>query len=271
MKEIKDFLNKIICDDCLNILRKLPDNCIDLVVTSPPYIDRRKEYNSVPEEEYVEWFFEISQEIMRVLKSDGSFVLNIKEGTRKTGVKETYILEYVLKMAKVYRWNESFIWDKIQPMPVGTKNRLKDGWEYCFQFTNSKEYKFYVDQYIRFNRDGLKRNITKNTIMGGVTIKNEAFKRPSNVFSFHTSTISRKQVDHPAMYPKELPRIFITLMTKPGDIVLDPFSGSGTTALVAYTLARKYIGIDMSEKYCKIARKRVNKDNMLKVFNGEIV
>lgn len=268
---MKEFINKIICGDCLDVLRKICDESIDLVVTSPPYITRRKEYNSVSEELYVDWFFEISQEIMRVLKHDGSFVLNIKEGTRKTGVKETYILEYVLRMAKAYRWNETFIWDKIQPMPTGIKNRLKDGWEYCFQFTKNKEYKFYVDQYVESNNDGLKRSINKNTILGGVKVKNDEFKRPSNVFSFHTSTISRKQVDHPAMYPLELPRIFINLMTKQGDTVLDPFSGSGSTALVAKTNARNFIGVDMSEKYCKMARKRINQvGNVSKIFNPKV-
>ena len=267
---METFINKIICGDCFEILKKMPNDVVDLVVTSPPYIDRRKQYNFIPEKDYVEWFFKISREIMRVLKPEGSFIVNIKEGTRKTGVKETYVLEYILKMASAFRWNESFIWDKVYPMSGLFKRRLKDGWEYCLQFTKSKEYKFYIDQYVKSNKDGLKRNITKNTIIGGVKTRNLEFKRPSTVFSFNTSALTRKNVDHPAMFPKELPRIFITLMTKPGDIVLDPFMGSGTTALVAKGLIRNYIGIDMSQEYCNIARRRLSSGNICKVFNSKI-
>jgi DNA modification methylase len=257
--DVTKIYNQIIQGDCLKVLKCFPENCVDLVVTSPPYEDRRKDqYNSISEEEWPEWFFDVSVEIMRVLKLDGSFILNIKEGI-KNGVRQTYVLKYLLSMAETFRWTEEYIWDKIRPFPTGNKNRFKDGWEHLYQFNKTKNYKFFGDNFIQKNTGIVSANITKNTIMGKKECKNEKYIRPSNVFSFYTFSQVRKYVNHPAIYPEELPKIFIDLMTKQNDIVLDPFSGSGTTALVAKKLGRKYIGIDMSKEYCEASRQRLKK------------
>ena len=95
MKQIDDFTNKIACDDCVSVLRQMPDKSVDLIITSPPYADQRKStYGGIHPDKYVEWFLPISKELLRVLKPTGTFILNIKEkvvdGERSTYVMETY-------------------------------------------------------------------------------------------------------------------------------------------------------------------------------------
>jgi DNA modification methylase len=102
--------NSILCSDTKTFIKEMSNNSADLVCCSPPYAQKRnKEYSGIAAEEYPDWLFEISQELMRIIKDSGSFVLNIKEGTLD-GKKQTYVLEYLLKMAKAGWWTETFIW-----------------------------------------------------------------------------------------------------------------------------------------------------------------
>ena len=110
MKEIK---TDILKGDSKEILKTLADNSIDLIVTSPPYADRRKQtYGGVSPERYVEWFLPISKELLRVLKPDGTFILNIKEKA-ENGERNTYVIELILALRKQgWLWTEEFIWHK---------------------------------------------------------------------------------------------------------------------------------------------------------------
>ena len=139
-------LDKIVHGDCLAVLKTFPGDCVDLVFTSPPYADNRKKtYNGVPIKHYVEWFLPISYELKRVIKPEGSFVLNIKERA-VNGERQTYVLELILAMKKQgWLWTEEYIWHKKNSYPGKWPNRFRDNWERCLHFTRQKRFKMFQD------------------------------------------------------------------------------------------------------------------------------
>lgn len=136
---LNDWRNKIILGDCLDNLRAMPSNIVDLIVTSPPYADSRKNtYGGVHPDKYLEWFLPISQELKRVLKDDGTFILNIKERVVNSE-RHTYVLELILEMKKQgWLWTEEFMWHKKNCFPGKWSNRFRDSWERCLQFNKQK-------------------------------------------------------------------------------------------------------------------------------------
>lgn len=253
--------------DSLMLLKEVESESIDLVMTSPPYAERRKnQYGGIPASEYPDWMLDIVRESMRTLKRTGSFVLNIKEHV-SDGVRDTYVFETVLKISREFRWVDTYIWAKTNPFPTGSKKRLKDGFEYCFHFAKTKDYKFYPNNALvpansRF-LESEKRRKSKgvhNTNNGsGMNmsrrVSSSDFVRPSNVISLPTDTSNHR---HPATFPEGLPERFIKLMTDSGDIVLDPFVGSGTTGKVAVLLGRRFLGFDINQEYCEMAKARIH-------------
>ena len=137
---------KILLGDSQEKLKELKDNCIDLVITSPPYADRRKKtYGGVNPEQYVDWFLLISQELLRILKPTGTFILNIKEKSEK-GEKHTYVLELILALKKQgWLWTEEFIWHKKNSFPGKWPNRFRDSWERLLQFNKQRKFKMYQE------------------------------------------------------------------------------------------------------------------------------
>ena len=119
-------------------LMKLTDNSVDLIVTSPPYADKRKStYGGIKHEKYVEWFLPISQQLLRVLKPTGTFVLNIKEKV-VDGERSTYVIELIIAMRKQgWLWTEEFIWHKKNSYPGKWPNRFRDSWERLLQFNKN--------------------------------------------------------------------------------------------------------------------------------------
>ncbi len=116
--------------DCKEELRLLNDDSIDLIVTSPPYADQRTDtYGGIPHDQYVEWFLPVSQELLRVLKPTGTFILNIKEKV-VDGERSTYVMELIMEMRKQgWLWTEEFIWHKKNSYPGKWPNRFRDAWE----------------------------------------------------------------------------------------------------------------------------------------------
>ena len=132
----------IICADNLDV--HLPPQSIDLIITSPPYAQRRKKnYPGIDPKNYVAWFLPRAKNFQTWLKPTGSFVLNIKESAQD-GERLTYVYELVLALkAQGWRWVDDLIWHKKTCYPGGFNNRLKDGWEHCYHFTLNKEFAFY--------------------------------------------------------------------------------------------------------------------------------
>lgn len=132
--------NTVHLGDCRDVLHAYDDNSVSLIITSPPYADQRAStYGGVNPDKYVEWFLPRSAEFLRVLRPDGSFILNIKEKAIN-GERHTYVLELILAMRKQgWYWTEEYIWHKRNCFPGKWPNRFRDAWERCLHFTKSKK------------------------------------------------------------------------------------------------------------------------------------
>jgi DNA modification methylase len=263
-------LDTIICGDCEQVLKTFPDNCIDLIVTSPPYADQRKKtYGGISPDQYVDWFLPKSREFLRVLKPEGTFILNIKERV-VDGERHTFVLELILELRKQgWFWTEEYIWNKKNCYPGKWPNRFRDSWERCLQFNKTKKFKMFQDavripvgdwsktRLKNLNQTDLTRDESKTRSGFGKKIANWVGRDlvyPTNVLSISTEC-GYKQ--HSAPFPVALPDWFIRLFTENDDVVLDPFMGSGTTAVASRKNNRHFIGIDTQPEYCKLAKERV--------------
>src|SRR5690606_2259465 len=144
MQEIK---TDILLGDSKEVLKSLSDNSVDLIVTSPPYADQRKDtYGGIHHDKYVEWFLPISEQLLRVLKPTGTFILNIKEKV-VDGERSTYVMELILAMRKHgWLWTEEFIWHKKNSYPGKWPNRFRDSWERLLQFNKEKKFNMYQEE-----------------------------------------------------------------------------------------------------------------------------
>lgn len=262
--------------DCQTVLRDFPDDFFDLIITSPPYADcRSKTYGGIPPDEYVDWFLPRSAQFLRVLKPTGTFILNIKEKVVE-GERHTYVLQLILALrAQGWKWTEEFIWHKKNCHPGKWPNRFRDAWERCLQFNKTKHFQMFQENVMvpmgdwaktRLKRLGKNDVIRFESQVGSGFGKNIAnwLERdrayPSNVLHLATETDNR---NHSATFPRALPEWFIKLFTKEGDWVLDPFVGSGTTCEVAKRMGRHSVGIDIIPEYVRLARQRVNTEELL--------
>ena len=139
---MREVITNLHCGDCLEVLKTVENDFFDLIVTSPPYADRRiKTYGGIRPEEYVSWFIPRSKEFFRVLKPSGTFILNIKEKA-ENGERHTYVIELILALKQQgWLWTEEFIWHKKNCYPGKWPNRFRDAWERCLQFNKSKNFK----------------------------------------------------------------------------------------------------------------------------------
>ena len=264
------FLDQILHGDCEEILKEFPENCIDLIFTSPPYADQRKRtYGGVKPSEYVDWFIPKAKEFLRVLKPTGTFVLNIKERV-VNGERHTYVLRLILEMRQHgWLWTEEFVWHKKNSYPGKWPNRFRDGWERLLQFNKQRKFNMYQEAVMVPVGDWAESRLANlsetdktrdesNVESGfGKNISNWLDREmvyPDNVVHMATECSNR---NHSAAFPIDLPTWFIKLFTAKNDIVLDPFVGSGTTTAAAKQLGRHYIGIDIKEEYCNVAKERV--------------
>ncbi len=250
--------------------RIIPDNTFDLIVTSPPYADRRKHtYGGVAPEKYVEWFLPRSEQFLRVLKPTGTFILNIKEKA-ENGERHTFVLELILALRKQgWLWTEEFIWHKKNCYPGKWPNRFRDAWERCLQFNKTRHFKMNQEAVMVPMgdwADARLKSLGKNDVVRfdsqvgsgfGKNITNwigrdKAF--PSNVLHLATECGNKS---HSAAFPEALPEWFIKLFTDEGDLVLDPFLGSGTTCAVAQRLRRNSVGVEILAEYCGLAEEEI--------------
>lgn len=280
------FKNKIITGDCEKILRKIPDNSVDLIVTSPPYADSRsKIYDGPSPDNYVEWFIPKSKELLRILKPTGTFILNIKERV-VDAERHTYVIELILALRRQgWLWTDEFIWHKKNSYPGKWPNRFRDAWERCLQFNKNKKFNIYQNSVMvpigdwskkrmkRLYKDDVIRRESKVNSGFGRNLKNWIGRNkvyPTNVLHIEQDLTNVLQIatesrnrNHSAVYPIALPSWFIKLFTKKGNIVLDPFIGSGTTAVAAKRLNRDYIGIDIKNEFTGLAKKRLKEEGNL--------
>ena len=267
MRELK---TEIILGDCREILKNIRDNSIDLILTSPPYADRRKNtYGGIAPDKYIEWFLPISQQLLRVLKPTGTFILNIKEKA-DNGERNAYVLELILALRNQgWLWTEEFIWHKKNCYPGKWPNRFRDAWERLLQFNKTRNFAMYQEAVMipigdwangRLRKLSEIDKIRDNSKSGsgfGKNISNWLNRNmvyPTNVVQFATVCNNK---NHSAAFPEELPEWFIRLFTKKCDTVLDPFLGSGTTVEVAQRMERNSIGIEIMPEYVEMVKAKI--------------
>jgi site-specific DNA-methyltransferase (cytosine-N4-specific) len=272
------------CANSLEFMRQLPDDSIDLVVTSPPYaLHFKKEYGNADQREYIEWFLPFGQEIRRIIKQSGSFVLNLG-GAWQPGSPVRSLYHYRLLLALVdsarFELAQEFFWYNPAKMPAPAewvnvrRIRVKDSVEYIFWLVkdpmanadNRKVLLPYSKDMERLIKRGVKQTVrpsghvikdTFATDRGGSIPSNmiQCGNNESNSAYVKNSKIAGNKI-HPARFPAELPRFFIEFLTNPGDLILDPFAGSNTTGYVAEELKREWIGIEIRDDYAHESRLR---------------
>lgn len=275
---------KAYCCDSLAILREMPSKSVDLVLTSPPYaLHFKKEYGNATQKEYWAWLQPFAIEIRRVLKKDGSFVLNLGGAwTAGAPVRSLYHYRVLLSLCDELGFHlcQEFFWFNPAKLPAPAewvnvrRIRVKDSVEYIFwlsmspfpRASNAKVLQPYSNDMLRLIRRGTNarirpsgHNITPkfsrdkggsippNLITCGNNESNSVYIRKSKKFN-------RKI--HPARFPSDIPRFFIEFLTDPGHLVVDPFAGSNTTGAVAETLERNWISIEIDKTYAVDSRLR---------------
>ena len=266
-------LNKIYNEDCLEGMKKIEDDSVDVIFTSPPYADRRKNsYKGYHHTVYNDWFVEIASEIKRVLKPTGSFFLNIKPHCEKVErLLYTYELVIRLRNEVGFKFVDEFSWTK-NGVPGRFVGRFKNAFEPVYHFKKGDKITFNPyevagpmkeESLARASRKASGESTNGSGFAGmrkNETMANKKLALPSN--HLHIPQKSNQftlQSKHPAVFPIELPEFFIKAFSNKGDIVLDPFVGSGTTAIACINTNRHYIGFELEKHYCDIANERIRK------------
>lgn len=264
-------LGALVVGDCLDTLRQTPADSLDLVITSPPY-DRQGKYGNGERYErdwYEDFFLKVSGEVLRVLKPEGSFILNYRS-KRHGSERGTLQYEIVFWLREQgFLFAEDFVWGKPSPPPGRFNRFLKDAVEYCFHFTKSDLWQFYPENVLsparwdikdRERRKKLAHNhVRVNAPSGHGRNRVQAgpdLVRPSTLLYFEPE-FGPNPTRHPARFPIELPTFFIKLLTQPGQIVFDPFAGTCTTALAAEHLGRQWLMAELDPDYASVLPERL--------------
>lgn len=257
--------------DSREVLSRFPDGHFNLIMTSPPYADARKNhYDSIHPDNFIDFFLTFHEEFWRVLADDGSFILNIKDKV-VDGQRHRYVWKTILELNdKGWLCIDDYVWHKPNAMPGYWPNRLRDEWEYCFHLTKNKKFKMVQESVKKPIGDwSIKRlaNLTGKSAIRHNSENDSGFGRdlnkwvdkdlvlPGNVVSV---PLIGKNMGHPAVFPTGLPEFFIKLFTTENDNILDPFAGSGSTGIAAIQNNRNAVLIDNKEEYIKVIRERLS-------------
>jgi len=263
--------HRLICGDCRDhgVVARLFDGArANLVFTSPPYATQREYdpssgFEPVPPEEYSDWFRAVAENVRTVLAEDGAYLLNIKEHA-VDGERNLYVKDLVIAHKRQWGWRfvDEFCWRKTDNgVPGGWNNRFKNAWEPVHHFCRQAQIKFRPeavshasDDVFDYSPDNPKSTSGSGLLGSGPRPRHEGLARPSNVIEVRTES---NQGSHSAPFPRALVEFFIKAFSDPGDLVLDPFLGSGTTMAAAHVLDRVGYGIEISPAYCDVILRRI--------------
>ena len=247
-------INKIICGDCLEVMKDILNNFIDLTITSPPY-DNLRDYKG-----YNFNFKGIAKELYRVTKQGGIVVWVIGEATINGSETGTSFRQALYFKEIGFNLHDTMIYHRYARFP--DNQRYFQEFEYMFILSKDKPKSVnFISDVLRSKRHSLKEVGTKRQKDGSLKkwtaiLSNNETRRRGNIWSYGVATNETYHL-HPASFPESLIKDHIISWSNKGDIVLDPMCGSGTTCKMAKKLGRKYIGIDISKKYCEMARNRI--------------
>lgn len=258
------FLNKMICCDSIQGLKAIQDDTVTLVCTSPPYANTRKTYPGPSAFEFVNWILPYCREVLRILKDDGSFIINIQDKVEK-GERIPYAFDLVLNLRSLgFKFIDTIIWVKKN----GAKNsgkRRANYFEYIFHLAKTTSPVWnedsirtpYAPSSIKRAQNPIKNNVSNRE--GRLVDKKTSYKiwnlnplgsAPKNVQYFPKD----HGKNHVASYHIDLPTHFIKAHSNENDIVVDIFAGRGTTLEAARQLNRRYIGFEINEKNALLAK-----------------
>lgn len=239
--------------DCLELMKDISDKSIDLVITSPPYDDLRN-YNSKVD------FKAVAQELYRIIKDGGVIVWNVNDKIKNGSKSLTSFRQALLFYEIGFNVNDVMIWKKTNPMPQVKQPRYNQCFEYMFIFSKGKP-KTFNPIMVDCKSAGKEYKSTCKKITKGKERTYKEFninkqKIDNNIWEF---AVAQNKTKHPAVFPLELPSRHIQSWSNEGDVVLDPFMGSGTTGIACKNLNRNFIGIELDENYFNIAKERIKR------------
>jgi len=244
----KEFLDKIIVGDAREVLKKIPDQSVHLMVTSPPYNVGKDYDEDLTLEEYLDFIEDVMKEVYRVLVWGGRVCFNVANLGRKPYIPlHAYLIERFEKIGFLLRGE--IIWDKGDA--VSGSSTAWGSWMSPVNPVLRDQHEYIIV----LSKKSLKREKPKNRKAVVTITKDEFLEYTRSVWRFPPE--SAKRVGHPAPFPEELPYRCIQLYTFKEDVVLDPFAGSGTTCVAAARTGRHFIGIEINPEYAEIAKRRV--------------
>lgn len=256
---VKKFINKICVANCLELMRQFENDCVDLVVTSPPY-DNLRNYNG-----YKFDFEDIAAELYRVIKRGGVVVWVIGDATINASETGTSFKQALHFKEIGFNLHDTMIFQKRNPIPQIYRKRYSNVFEYMFVFSKGVV-KTHNPIMVDCLHAGLKLNGTTYKNYSKNKQKREKMAKPvkdekikGNIWEYVVGKNIEDQdaKEHPAPFPYQLAKDHILSWTNKGDLVLDPMCGSGTVCKAAKDLGRNFIGIDISADYCQVAEKRL--------------
>lgn len=258
MKKIEEFKNKIICGNCIFLMKEMPDECVDVIVTSPPYnigVRYNTHKDDMPFDKYLDWIEDVAKGCFRVLKKDGSFFFNI--GDRPSD--ELRSLKVAERISKIFKLQNTIHWVKSIAVPeenvnighykpVNSKRFLNNCHEFIFHFTKVGK--------VELDKLSVGVPYQDKSNIGRWNHAKEDNRDRGDMWFIPYETVKSEKM-HPAMFPIKLPEMCIKLhgLKKEKIIVLDPFLGSGSTSIASKRLGCYYIGFEIDKEYCEIAKK----------------
>jgi site-specific DNA-methyltransferase (adenine-specific) len=262
---MSEYINKIICGDNIEVMKTLPDNSVDLIVTSPPY-DNVRDYEGFNLDLHA-----VGEQAHRVLKDGGMCVMVIQDGTKNFGKTLT-------SFRTILDWCDSFgfkLFETVLYSKHGTpgawwSKRFRVDHEYMPIFLKGKKPAYFNKEPLKIpskhggkTMTGGATRLTNGKTLAATKIKINKMKCRGTLWEYKTcGDGSKLKHKHPATFPNMIPYDFIECFSPPEGVVLDPFNGSGTTCVAAKSLGRKFVGIDSSENYCNISRERLETETI---------